>query len=179
MLLIGRDLTWPENDRVAISISQYSNEPYLLPSGGSFRLVPASGNPLNVEFLFGGSGKVPLNGGYYKVFTLEGGAVEIDTVLKLISVDDPLYTAWIPLGDRRKVLGFWDTWYVRGPPGIDFYTLPELKNMADLMAFWFIDPHDTEFFSLMKKHVHSLDNYNISPVLRHQKERFLTVLGYR
>jgi len=179
VFLAGKDFQWPDNDRVSISVAQYSNEPYVLPSGASNRLEPASGNPLNVDFLFGESDKVPFNGGYDKIFSIEGGAIEIPTALELLSLDDPLYTAWIPLGDRRKIFGMWETWYMRGPPGIDFYTFPELKNMADLMAFWFIEPSDKTFFTLIKEYVHSFSEYNLIPVLKYQKMRFLNGLGFQ
>ncbi len=173
VLLAGKDFIWPENDRVSISVAQYSNEPYLLPSGAPHRLAPVSGNPMNLEFLFGVSKRVPFNGGFDKIFTLEGGAINIDTALEFLSLDDPLYRASIPLGDRRKIFGLWDTWYMRGPPGIDFYTFPELKNLADLMAFWFIDPSDKTFFKLVKKQIKSFYDYNVLPVLKHQKKRLL------
>ncbi len=178
VLLGGKDFIWPESKRVSISVAQYSNEPYLLPSGRSYFLEPASGNPINVDFLFGKSNKVPLNGGFDKVFSVEGGAVEIPTNLELLPLDDPLYTAWILLGDRRKVLGLWETWYMRGPPGINFYTFPELKNMADLMAFWLSEPSDKKFFNLMKEHVHSFSDYDLLPVLKHQKVKLLKALKF-
>ncbi|MFC1516611.1 hypothetical protein ACFL7E_07635 [Thermodesulfobacteriota bacterium] len=176
VLLAGRDFRWPEKDRVSISVAQYSNEPYLLPSGTSYRLAPATGNPMNVEFLFGKSERVPFNGGYDKIYSVEGGAVEIPTNLELLPLDDPLYTAWIPLGNRHKIFGLWETWYMRGPPGIDFYTFPELKNMADLMAFWLVEPSDKTFFSLMKEHVRSFSDYDLLPVLKYQKTRLLNAL---
>jgi len=176
VFLAGKDFKWPSDDRVSISIAQYSNEPYLLPSGAPHRLEPATGDPMNVEFLFGKSNKIPLNGGYDKVFSVEGGAVEIPTDLELLPLNDPLYTAWIPLGNRRKILGLWESWYVRGPPGMDFYTLPELKNMSDLMAFWFIEPSDKTFFNLMKANARSLYDYDLRPVLQHQKIKLLDVL---
>ena len=95
----------------------------------------------------------------------------------LLSLDDPLYTAWIPLGNIEKIWGFWETWYRRGPPGIDFYTLGALKNLADLSAFWFIDPTDKDFFRLVEKDFDDLENYDLVPALAHQRRRLATSLA--
>ncbi len=46
------------------------------------------------------------------------------------------------LGDRKKILGIFRTFYLDGPPGIDFYTLPDMLDLAELMAFWDIDISD-------------------------------------
>jgi hypothetical protein len=131
---------------------------------------------MHIEYLFGLSDRVPIDGGMDKVFSPDAGAREVSLQMELLPTDDALYTAWIPLGDRIKVFGFWETWYMRGPPGIDFYTLGPLKNLGDLMAFWFIDPKDRKFFELVKEHIRSIDDYNFQPILAHQKERLFPVL---
>jgi hypothetical protein len=176
VFLIGRDIEWPADNRISVSIAQYSNEPYLLPKTENVRLERVVGNPMHIEYLFGLSDRVPIDGGMDKVFSPDAGAREVSLQMELLPTDDALYTAWIPLGDRIKVFGFWETWYMRGPPGIDFYTLGPLKNLGDLMAFWFIDPKDRKFFELVKEHIRSIDDYNFQPILAHQKERLFPVL---
>lgn len=176
VFLVGRDIAWPEDNRISISVAQYSNEPYLLPKTEKIRLERAVGNPMHIEYLFGLSDRVPLDGGMDKVFSSDAGAREVSLHIELLPTDDALYTAWIPLGDRLKVLGFWETWYMRGPPGIDFYTLAPLKNLGDLMAFWFIDPKDRRFFELAREHIGSIDDYDFLPILTHQKGKLFSVL---
>lgn len=92
-----------------------------------FRFERTVGNPMHIAYLFGATNKTPLGAGMDKVYSIKGGAKEVPTNLALLPLDDPLYRAWIPLGNIEKIWGFWETWYRRGPPGIDFYTLGEIK----------------------------------------------------
>ena len=41
-------------------------------------------------------------------------------IMKLLPLDDPLYVANILLGDRKRLTELWKSWYIAGPPGIDF-----------------------------------------------------------
>ena len=132
---------------------------------------------MHIAYLFAATDKAPLGGGMDKVFSKKGGAKNVPTELVLLPLDDPLYTAWIPLGNIEKIWGFWETWYRRGPPGIDFYTLGALKNLADLSAFWFIDPTDKDFFRLVEKDFDDLENYDLVPALAHQRKRLATSLA--
>ncbi len=174
--LAGKDFTWPIDNRVSISFSQYSNEPYLMENDAPFRLERTVGNPMHIAYLFGATDKAPLGAGMDKVYSIIGGAKEVTTTLVLLPLDDPLYTAWIPLGNIEKIWGFWETWYRRGPPGIDFYTLGEIKNLADLTAFWYIDPNDEHFFSLLQESFNDFDNYDLSSALKHQRQRLTLAL---
>jgi hypothetical protein len=177
VFLRERNFDWPEDNRVSISMAQYSNEPYLLPVSETVRLERTVGNPLYVEYLFGISNDAPLTAAYDKVFSRRSGAREISVGLELLPLDDALYTAWIPLGDRKRILGIWETWYMRGPPGIDFYTFGPLKNLSDLMAFWFVNPGDHTYFELVKKNFKSFDDYDLRPILSHQGEELSTGLS--
>ena len=171
VFLRDHDFDWPGDNRVPISVAELSNEPYLIDPNAEDRYEPAVGNPMKMEFLFGRTKKIPLTGGHDHVLTPKTGAKEVETVLELLPLDDPLYIATISLGDRRRILGVWESWYLAGPPGIDYYTFPELKNMADLMIFWYIDPADDQFFQLLRDSIRSFYDYDLTPVLAHQKER--------
>jgi hypothetical protein len=177
VLLRDRNFAWPEDNRVSISMAQYSNEPYLLPENETVQLERTVGNPLYVEYLFGIDDDAPLTAGYDRVFSKRSGAGEISVGLELLPLDDALYTAWMPLGDRKRIFGIWETWYMRGPPGIDFYTFAPLKNLSDLMAFWFVDPLDHDYFELVRKHFKSFDDYDLHPILAHQRENLFTALS--
>ncbi len=174
--LIGKTLEWPKDGHISISVAQLSNEPYLMESGGAFRLERTVGNPTEIEYLLGVTDDAPLGSGFDKVYTVEGSAKEVETQLQLLPLDDPLYVAQIAMGDEYKVFGIWKTWYMRGPPGMDFYTWPELKNLADLMAFWNVDIKDTRFFELLKADVKSFDDYDLSRVLDLQREELIGTL---
>jgi hypothetical protein len=176
VFLAGKDFKWPDDNRVSISFSQYSNEPYLMKDDAPYRLERTIGNPMNISCLFGVTDKAPLGAGLDKVFSKNGGALELPVNLVLLPLDDPLYTAWIPLGNIEKIWGFWKTWYRRGPPGIDFYTFGPLKNLADLTAFWFIDPKDQRFFALLEENFHDFDDYDLAPVLIHQHQQLAKAL---
>jgi len=170
------DFQWPVDNRVMVSIAEFSNEPYLVqPEQDSF-YKPAAGNPMNVEFIFGRKKKVPFTGGYDHVITPEDGATEVEADIELLPLDDPLYTATISLGDRKRIFLFWESWFVAGPPGIDYYTLPQLKNLADLITFWYADPADDKFFRLVKENTKSFPDFSIEPILKHQKERVSNIL---
>jgi len=177
--LAGKDFKWPDDNRVSISFSQYSNEPYLMKDDAPYRLERTVGNPMHLAYLFGVTAKAPLGAGLDKVFSKKGGAREVTVDLVLLPLDDPLYTAWIPMGNIEKIWGVWETWYRRGPPGIDFYTLGSLKNLADLTAFWFIDHKDQRFFTLIEENFHDFEDYDLTPVLIHQRQRLAQALGIR
>ena len=174
--LAGKDFKWPDDNRVSICFSQYSNEPYLMKDNAPYRLERTVGNPMHIAYLFGVTDKAPLGAGLDKVFTKKGGAREVFVELVLLPLNDPLYTAWIPMGNIEKIWGFWETWYRRGPPGIDFYTMGSLKNLADLTAFWFIDPKDQRFFALLEENFRDFEEYDLIPALIHQRQRLATAL---
>ena len=174
--LAGKDFKWPDDNRVSISFSQFSNEPYLLKDDSSYRLERTVGNPMNIAYLFGVTDKAPLGAGLDKIFSKKGGAREMPSKLVLLLLSDPLYKGWIPLGNIEKIWGLWKSWYRRGPPGIDFYTIGALKNLADLTAFWFIDPTDKKFFALLEENFRSFDDYDLTEVLIHQRHRLAKAL---
>ncbi|WP_432662171.1 hypothetical protein R9X47_16550 [Wukongibacter baidiensis] len=172
--LTDRDFDWPEDSRVEIAISKYSNEPYL--AFGGERNERVIGNPMKIEYLFGVSDKQPLTGGMDYIPDIKDGAVEVECRLELLPLDDPLYTSAMGLGDRKKLAGFYRLWYLDGPPGIDYYTMPQLKSMDDLMVFWYIDPEDNEFFTLYNEDIKSFTEFEVDNILEYQKRRFLNLI---
>ncbi len=172
VFLAGDDFAWPANDRVPIGFAQFSNEPYLLLPEDTVRREPAAGNPMEMEWIFGRSKRAPLMGGYDVVYGVRGGAVHIPLRLVLLPLDDPLYVATISLGDRPKIWGVYETWFQAGPPGINYYTLPALKNLGDLFLFWRAAPRDDHYFRLVAKHVRGWDDYDLAPILEYQRGRW-------
>ncbi|MFB6345551.1 MAG: hypothetical protein ABEK50_07255 [bacterium] len=176
LLLRKRDFNWPEGNRVQISFAVRSNEPYLITEQKGTRLEPTIGNPSDIPALFGRTWIRPMSAGYDRILAPKQGASAVKTTLKLLPPDDPLNVSRMELGDQRKLLWFWSTFFREGPPGMDYYAHPGLKNLADLTAFWNIDPGDDRFFQLLEKHPRSLENYNFEPILRHQKQSLLADL---
>ncbi len=172
--LAGMDFDLPEDSRVEIAISKYSNEPYL--AFGGERDERVIGNPIKIEYLFGVSDKQPLTGGMDYIPNITDGAEEVECRLELLPLDDPLYTSSMALGDRKKLAGFYRLWYLDGPPGMDYYTMPQLKSMNDLMAFWYINPEDNKFFTLYNENVKSFTEFEVDKILEYQKKRFFDVV---
>jgi len=71
-----------------------------------YRLERTVGNPMHIAYLFGVTDKAPLGAGLDKVFSKKGGAREVPVELVLLPLNDPLYTAWIPMGNIEKTGGF-------------------------------------------------------------------------
>lgn len=168
---VGEEWAWPANDRISISFSKLSNEPYLMPVGKDMVQRRVVGDPTDIEYLVGRVSKAPIGSGLDEVYSEAAGSTEVQYELELLPLDDALYTAWIPLGDRQKMLGVWRTWYRAGPPGMDFYALPGMANLVDLTAMWDIDAEDDRFFALFATHVRGMDDYELEPVLQHQRDR--------
>lgn len=178
-LLTGPDFSWPDSNRVRVSYSVRSNEPYLITETMGSRLERTVGNPSDIPTLFGRSRVRPLSAGHDKIVAPNDGARKIETRLRLLPHDDPLYTSVMDLGDRLALFGFWDTWYRQGPPGMDYYTHPALKNLADLAAFWNIDPDDDRFFSTLEKNAENWRQASFDTALIHQKKRFMKAIDPR
>ena len=177
----GRDFEWPVDNRVAVSYSSLSNEPYLIAQYADIPNTPSVvertvGNPFHVDFLFNRSDKEPFSAGYDVIVLPAGGAQELSPTLALIPLDDPLYTASISLGARRKLLGIFELFYLNGPPGMDYYTLPPLSNLVDLAIFWNVDPQDERYFLLSQRHMTDFSSADVQPILEHQYPRFYAML---
>ena len=177
----GRDFEWPLDNRIAVAYSSLSNEPYLIAqyaddADAPFVVERTVGNPFHVDFLFGRSDKEPVSAGHDVIVLPAGGAQELSPTLALIPLDDPLYTASISLGARRKLLGIFELFYLNGPPGMDYYTLPPLSNLVDLAIFWNVDPQDEQYFLLAQRHMTDFSSADVTPILEHQYPRFYTIL---
>ncbi|MDZ7795342.1 MAG: hypothetical protein U5P10_17110 [Spirochaetia bacterium] len=173
--------SWPGDDGVQVGFAAFSNEPHLISPNGRQRSAPAAGDPSQVEFILGLTDKVPLTSGRDLVPGPRDGAVEIHPTLELLEHDDPLYTARMHLGERRTLWGWGliPLFFMVGPPGIDFFTYPELRNLSDYMAFWNIDPDDTELLSLYREHYTSMTELDAGPILEVQHRRLRAMLEER
>lgn len=160
-----------DDEPVEIAFAKYSNEPYLI---GESRLERTVGNPLDMSFLIGLDDQIPLTGGYDYIPSKEE-SFKIEGYIQMLPLDDPLYRATMSLGDRHKILGIFNTFYMEGPPGMDYYTMPDLLDLSNLMAFWYINPDET-YHEVYNSLSLSFENYDITPLLELQKERMYNKL---
>ena len=172
--IIGKDYNLPKDGRGHVAIAQYSNEPYLWK--GTEETIRTAGDPRNIEYLFYRSEKVPLDGGRDYLGGVEE-MEETEVTLYQLPLDDPLYTSKISLGNKKKILFFFNLWYLNGPPGMDYYSYPELKNLGDLFSFWYIDPEDDDFFQYLSETRQSLKEFNIKKAFEYQRERMIEILS--
>jgi hypothetical protein len=85
--------------------------------------------------------------GYDVTRGVDAGGTEIDYELEYLSPCDPLYTAMILLGEPRPFMGR----YIGrdGPPGSDYYQLPELLPLGHLLRFYYLQDGDQEDIALI------------------------------
>lgn len=173
--VVGKELHWPADNRLAICFAQRSNEPYLCPEGPSVATERAVGHPKNYGYVLTGQGGW-LDGGRDKILGPQSGAVEVDYTLQFLPTRDPLYVAWIPLGDRLKLLGVFDNFFRTGPPGINMNTFPELKAYADLAQFWYLEPGDQAMAKRLHQALADFSQPQLSEVLQINRQRFWSQL---
>ncbi|MFV1957576.1 MAG: hypothetical protein ACC669_09230, partial [bacterium] len=146
--LLGRDLPLPEDGWLTFDIALRSNEIY-----------PASDSPKPVEhrvirwnlymkYLLSGEDP-PFIRGMDLTYGKNAGGREIDFDLVLLSPCDPLYTARILLGEPRPFLGK----YIGrdGPPGSDYYNVPELLPMGAILKFAYLHDNDPDDIAAVEK----------------------------
>jgi hypothetical protein len=140
--LFGKDISLPIDDRMAFDIALRSNEIY-----------PASDNPgsvkhravrrtLYMKYLLSAEDP-PLFRGYDVTYGVRAGGKEISYDLAFLSPCDPFYTARMMLGEPRPFLG--RNIGRNGPPGADYYAIPPLLPLGNLLKFFYLhdgDPDD-------------------------------------
>ena len=146
--VIGQDLVLPEDNRINICIAQRSNEPY--PCRSEQTKLRTVGNHTNFDFVLGG--RQPLFDGGYDIVFSKTDSVEQNLVLEFLPTRDPLYTSWIALGDKQKILGIIPSFARRGPPGINMNNMFSLREYTDIAKVWYFsknDPVQRKLFSDM------------------------------
>lgn len=169
--LIGKDVPWPRDGHVPVCFAERSNEPYLCPQGNEPEIRRAVGDPGYMPYVIDGRDR-PFMSGYDVIYGQGAGGKEIRYDLSFLPDRDPLYTSWIPLGDRGRVL-LWESFYRQGPPGIDFNTWPRLKKYGDLMQFWYVRDGNIEDADLLQDAIRSFFDVDFEAVLRKNGLRML------
>lgn len=139
--LIGRDIALPVDGRMSFAAAKRSNEFY--PDHGEtapvfHRVIPG---PWYTEYLLSGD-----NGPWFTaddiVYGEKAGGEEVAYALRFLAPCDPFYTSRCMLGEYRPFLGF--EIGRNGPPGADYYTLPDLMPLGNLLKASYVHEGNPE-----------------------------------
>ena len=92
--------------------------------------------------------------------------------LKTLSPCDPLYTSEMLLGQPRPFLGI----YLGrdGPPGSDYYNMPKLLPMGNMLKFAYLKDGDPQDIALVRKAIdRKIERMNVEMIMEHGGRRFL------
>jgi hypothetical protein len=169
--IVGQDWAWPEDDRVNICYADRSNEPYPCPVAGEPATAPATGQPSSLRYIFTGKDS-PMDGSYDLVHGGESGGTPLETKLLTLSEQDPLYSSWINLGDKRKIFWFFASFFRFGPPGMNLNRFPKLKSHMDIARFYYLDPLDEEAFKMVEDKITNYFAADVGPLIERNSKRF-------
>jgi hypothetical protein len=146
--LLGKDMAMPEDGRLAFDIALRSNEIYPASESSEAVLHRTVQWSIGLKYLLSGEDP-PLLRGYDVTMGVGAGGKEIDYELLFISPCDPLYTAKMLLGEPRPFMGL----YIGrdGPPGSDYYQLPELLPLGNLLRFYYLQDGDREDIDVVER----------------------------
>ncbi len=140
--LVGNDIRLPIDGRMAFDIALRSNEIYPASDNTGPVKHRAVRRTLYMKYLLSGEDP-PLFRGYDVTYGVRAGGKEISYDLAFLSPCDPFYTARMMLGEPRPFFG--RNIGRNGPPGADYYAIPSLLPLGNLLRFSYLhdgDPDD-------------------------------------
>lgn len=168
--VLGKDFILPDNGKIKLAISKYSNEPYLWKEKAE--TIRTSGSPFKgINYIYHKTNYGGLNSGLDYLGNKKE-MEEINPILVTLKPNNPLYTSHMLLGDKKKIFGFIPSWYLVGPPGMDFYSHPAMKNLSDLFCFWHINPHDDIFLKKISKFNNDFKKINFGTLIGDQNKKW-------
>ncbi len=170
---IGKDILLPKDNRIEICIAIRSNEPYLCAE--TTKLFRTVGNPNKFEFVLGGKASF-FDGGYDLVEAKQTSVMQ-KLQLKFLPSRDPLYTSWIDLGGKNKILGIFPSFFRSAPPGINMNTTPKLKKYTDIAKVWYFLEKDQQQIKLFNE-MGSFFDPNLGPLLEYNGGRLWEALRH-
>jgi hypothetical protein len=182
--LIGKDVEMPEDKRLFFDIALMSNEVYLasnIDKRVRHRTIRWS---LELKYLLSGEDP-PVARGYDVTYGINAGGRETEYELQFLSPCDPFYTAEIILGEPRPFMGR----YIGrdGPPGADYYQLPELLPLGNILKFYYLEDDNPDdiaavdrFIDRNKKSIDTtaLMDYGGKKFLRDLQKNYPELFGY-
>jgi hypothetical protein len=169
--LAGRDIALPADGRFVFDVALRSNELY--PGSDSenrvrHRVVRWS---LYLKYLLSGEGR-PLASADDITYGRRAGGREVAYDLGFPSPCDPFYTAKIMLGAPRPFFGF-DIGR-DGPPGSDYYTVPDLLPLGNLLKFSYLHDGDPDDLRVVGESIDERrGTTDISRIMAHGGKKFL------
>ena len=148
--LIGKEIFLPSNGRMIFDIALRSNEVYPASDNENplkHRVIQWS---LYMKYLLSGEDPQFLKG-FDVTYGIKAGGVEMPYKLVFLSPCDPLYTAKIMLGEPRLFMGR----YIGrdGPPGSDYYAIPSLLPLGNLLKFSYLRDYDPYDIRMVEKSI--------------------------
>ncbi|MBW6503246.1 hypothetical protein K0B90_03070 [bacterium] len=168
--LVRRDIVFPADGRFVFDVALRSNELY--PGSDSespvrHRVVRWS---LYLKYLLGGEGR-PLASADDITYGRRAGGREVAYDLGFPSPCDPFYTAKIMLGAPRPFFGF-DIGR-DGPPGSDYYTVPDLLPLGNLLKFSYLHDGDPDDLRVVGESIDERrGTTDISRIMAHGGKKF-------
>lgn len=148
--LVGKDIFLPSDRRMVFDIALRSNEVY--PASNSkgpveHRVIRWN---LYMKYLLSGEGG-PFFRGYDITYGIKAGGREGPYNLAFLSPCDPFYRAKILLGEPRPFMGK----YIGrdGPPGSDYYAIPSLLPLGNLLKFSYLHDYDPEDIKMVEESI--------------------------
>lgn len=146
--LVGRDIPLPADGRMIFAAAQRSNELY--PDRGEttpvfHRTIPW---PLYTEYLLGGADS-PWFVADDITYGRQAGGEEIEYGLQFLAACDPFYTSRCMLGEYRPFFGL--EIGRNGPPGADYYTLPALMPLGNLLKASYLQEGRSEDLQVVRE----------------------------
>ncbi|MBI3605538.1 MAG: hypothetical protein HY202_05875 [Nitrospirae bacterium] len=141
--LIGKDLPFPPDGRLAFDVARRSNELYPDSDSAETQRHRVIRWDIYLRYLLSGEDP-PFFQAYDVTYGRRAGGGEVGYDLAFLPPCDPFYTAKIMLGGSRPLFG---RYYIGrdGPPGADYYTIPALLPPGNLLKFFYLhdgDPDD-------------------------------------
>lgn len=169
--LIEKDIAKPPDGRLAFDIALSSNEIYPASDNTGPVRHRVIGWSLYLDFLLSGENE-PLLRGTDVTWGGKAGGGQFDYDLKTISPCDPLYTSEMLLGQPRPFLGI--SVGRDGPPGNDYYDLPELLPMGNMLKFAYLKDDDPEDIALVRETIdRKTGSVDFEKIIEHGGRRFL------
>jgi len=169
--MIGKDIPRKADGRFAFDIALRSNEIYPASDASApvnHRVIRWN---LYLDYLLSGE-----NGPFLKgsdvTWGRNAGGGGFDYELRALSPCDPLYTSEMLLGQPRPFL---EMYLGRdGPPGSDYYNVPELLPMGNMLKFAYLHDGDPEDIALVRDAIdRRAKKVDLGKIMEHGGRRFL------
>lgn len=167
--LVGQDIPLPADQRMLFAVAQRSNEIY--PDRGEthvvfHRTIPWS---LYTAYLLSGQGG-PWFTAEDITYGKRAGGEELDYELRFLDPCDPFYTSRCMLGEYRPYFSV--DLGRNGPPGADYYALPGLLPLGNLLKASYLHDGNEEDIQIVRAAIDPQQKrYDIAQLIRYGERK--------